>query len=479
MIISDKIYIPVDTLGRKVTSLCTLFTYPNPDYFMKKRLKLSTRGVDNTLYNYKIISDDGSNILILPRGGLNKVKDFFDSNGFTFRILDERLVLPEIDCHLKNTVLEDQQNKIIDALIKNDGGLIQMDPGGGKSIAIIGLIARLKQPTLILVHEHRLRRQWEIEIEKRLGGNFKLGRYDGDKKIDGDICTSVINTVYNMMTENHNILDNFGLIITDESHHVPAHMFLNVVNNSMAKYRVGITATIERRDGNHIITYDVIGDALLKIGANELKHRITTFNYEMINTDILRLIPTRSRWTGKGVEDVMDIVSFTSELIANEKRNNIIFNKIIESIKEGYYPIIISSRVNHIKHFYNKLIDAGYKTVLLIGATRKKTNWEEIRDDTSIQAICATDKIISEGLDLPRSSAIHLTIPTSNLNMINQRIGRIRRYVEGKITPKVYDYVDNLHYLSENDSRKYIFRYTGRRRMRYYEKLINEYDSDN
>jgi len=474
MIVRDKIYIPIDTLGRKITGLVDLFTYKNPEYYRKKRLKLSVKKTSQTLIHYSVSHLDNMRCLFLPRGGLKRVLDYYKEHDLLVRIADERIELLTIDCHLKNTTLEPQQDKIIKTLIDNEGGLIQMDTGGGKTISILGLIAKLKQPTLIVVHEHKLRGQWEEEIENRLGGNFVLGRYDGDEKREGNICTAVINTLYNMVESGSDILNQFGLIIGDECHRFSSNMWLGVMHRSSSKYRVGVTATVERKDGNHILTLDIVGDMLLDITASEVKHRITTFEYEMIDTNISFEIPTRNRWTGHQREDVLDITAAISLLAGHEERNGIILEHISRDIEAGYIPLVLSDRVAHSKYLHKRLQEFGYNSVLLIGATRKKTNWTEIRKDESVQVVVASSSIAAEGLDYPRLSSLHITTPTSNLPKLKQKVGRIRRFIEGKPVPVVRDYVDNKAFVME-DTPKYVLKYSALNRKKFYEKTIQNY----
>jgi len=216
MIVSDKIYIPAEKLGRHITELCHLFTYKNPQYYKNKKLKISVKGIPKTLchFNFKNVND--SRELILPRGGLNRVKEFFKKNNIYLRYIDDRVVLPSIDCRLEDTVLEDQQVKIIKTLLENDGGLIQMDVAGGKTIAAIGYIAEIKQPTLILLYEHRLKEQWKEDIEKRLVGNYTLGDYSGGSTQDGDIVLGLVQTIHKKVDEDPSFLRKFGAVITDE-----------------------------------------------------------------------------------------------------------------------------------------------------------------------------------------------------------------------------------------------------------------------
>lgn len=477
MILKDKIYIDTSELGYQISKICELFTYKNPEIFHKKRLKLSIKNVAPYLYHYKIEDTNGKKTLQLPRGGLHKLTKFFKDLDSSFRIADCRISLPEIDVTLVDTVLEEQQLKIIDTLIKNDGGLIQASPGAGKTVGILGTIAQIKQPTLILVHEHRLSMQWMEEIKKRLSGNFKLGKYDGDRKEDGDIVVGIINSVYTRYLEDPSFFDKFGMVVVDEVQHQPSEMLLKVVNNTSAKYRIGVTGTVNRRDGNEILTYDVIGPLLLKIDSQDLKHRITDFEYKIVNTNIRSEIPTIFRWTGKKRENVLDMAKNLTKIVENKERNDIILNETIWCIENGYFPLILSDRIAHNELLHERICGFGYKAVLLIGKTRKKTKWEEIRKDRSIQCIVANSKIASEGLDLPELSALLLTCPTTNVHKLKQQIGRIRRICDGKPTPLVIDFCDNLAYLQTDEGIKHIFHYAANTRRNFYNQLKSEYYS--
>ena len=479
MIVRDKIYIDTAELGSRITDLCELFTHRNPEFYEKKKLKLSVKGVNPYLFHYIIMRTSGGQTLCLPRGSLKKVKEFYEKNELVFKVIDNRISHNEIDVNLIDTVLEEQQDRVIKVLYENEGGLIEAPPGFGKTISILGLIAKVKQPTLILVHEFRLSDQWFFEINKRLKGKFKLGILNGIKKEDGDIVVAIINTAYNIYIENPLYFNKFGMVITDEVHHVSAPMFLKVVNNMPAKWRVGVSGTLKRKDKKEFLMFETIGECLLSIETNELKHRITDFEYIFINTNVLYIVPSVSRWTGVKREKALDIVNAITELTKLNKRNDIIIENIIDCIESGYYPLVLSDRVEHNKFLYEKLKSLGYKTILIIGKGRSKKDidWEDIRKDESIQCIVATTSIASEGLDLPRLSALHLTCPSSNEPKTKQRVGRIRRILENKPLPRVYDYVDNQSYFEDDRGNRFnLFMKMAKKREKVYIKLKKEYN---
>ncbi len=627
MIISDKIYIPLSRLGARTNDLAKIFTYQNAEYFEKSRMGFSTAKCSPFLAHYAFQKVNGENYIVLPRGAIKRVKSFLEKFNIPLRYVDGRNEGNSINVSLVNTILETQQESIIDILLKNEGGLIEMLPGGGKTIAALGLISRIKKSTLILVHEHRLRTQWESEIKERLAGTFTLGRYDGDKREEGDIVIGLINSVYLMYKDDKHLFDKFGIVITDECfvgssrvltdkgykkiknikkdekvltlnentreleyksvlknivkqteknlisiklsngtkitctekhkintvrgwikareltpsdilytlhptknkvfpcqlyikeiknilvkksilnwfstknyvydlsitdnhnyfvegvsvhncHHIPAHMYTLVVNNIPAKYRIGLTGTVRRKDQKELLLYDTIGPTLVSIGAEDLKHRVTSFEYEIVETNCKIFAPTRRVWADGMRLTKIDYVRLLSLLVTNKDRNTLILEKIVESLQQGYKPLILSDRVEHCKFLYNYLKDLGYNTVLLIGATRKQTNWEEIRQDDSIQAIVAQRSIAEEGLDYPSLSALHLTCPSTNLPKLKQRVGRIRRVSQEKLTPKVYDYVDNLVEMKDMQGRiLYPLKRSARSRESFYKQLKKEYET--
>lgn len=475
IVIRDKLYINTNELGFKVSKLCELFTYKNPDYMEKKRLKLSVKNIQEFLFHYKIETIGNNQMLVLPRGGLDRVKQFYLDNNLTFEIKDKRISHRKIDVELLDTKLEKQQIRIIKTLVDNEGGLIQALTGIGKSISILGLISQIKQPTLIIVDEFRLSNQWLGEIKKRLTGKFKLGVLNGDQKIDGDIVVAIIDSCSILYEKDPKYFDKFGMIILDESHVSSSPSYLKVVNNLSAKYRVGVTATVKRKDGMHILTIDMLGKVLLDIDANEAKERVTNFEFKIVNTNIKFEIPGTVRWTGRKREPVINFAKCIEVITQDNQRNNIIINEVSKSIEEGYFPLILSDRVEHNKLMAKKLQELGYNAILLIGDTRKKAKWEDIQKDTSIQCIVANTSIASKGLDLPRLSSLHLTCPSSNQPQLKQRIGRIRRFVKNKPLPIVYDYVDNLGYFNSDNGVVPLLQLTALKRLRYYKQLQKDY----
>jgi superfamily II DNA or RNA helicase len=365
---------------------------------------------------------------------------------------------------------------MIATLQKNEGGLFSMDTGGGKSIGIIGYIATIKQPTLILMNREKLAKQWYEEIKTKTEGSFILGFYGDSKRLDGDIVIGITNTVTKVIETDPSWLNKFSIIVLDEVQDCPAKTIIKILNNSPAKYRIGISATIERKDGMHILTYDIFGPLLMKIEAQEIKHRITNFTYEIINTNLPIVLASRMRWIKGKMEPSLDIASSIKALTESKERNDLIISKVIERIQSGYFPIILVLRRNHGMLISNHLTDLGIKNILILGGKiSKKIDLNKIKTDDTIKCIVAQTTIMDKGIDIPKISNIHLTYPTSNVYKLRQILGRMRRDDGSDKLPCIDDYVDNMAFYQDGDEKKFLLINGARQRIRYYKKLIKEY----
>ena len=94
MIVREKLVINTQELGNKLPFLVNLFRYENPEFYIKKSMKVSTKDIEPTLYHYLLTDGPHGKQLILPRGGLQKVKDFYKQHNLPLRISDQRITNP-------------------------------------------------------------------------------------------------------------------------------------------------------------------------------------------------------------------------------------------------------------------------------------------------------------------------------------------------------------------------------------------------
>ncbi len=165
----------------------------------------------------------------------------------------------------------DYQSDSINAFYKGGGpeggsGVVVLPCGAGKTIIGIGAMVTIKSETLILVTNTIALRQWKDELlNKTLLPEDMIGEYSGDKK---EIRPVTIAT-YNILTYRKNKKEgflhfdlfnskNWGLIIYDEVHLLPAPVF-RMTSEIQSKRRLGLTATLIREDGLESDVFSLIG----------------------------------------------------------------------------------------------------------------------------------------------------------------------------------------------------------------------------
>jgi DNA excision repair protein ERCC-3 len=149
---------------------------------------------------------------------------------------------------------------------RGGSGIIVLPCGSGKTIIGIGIMEKCSTQTLILTTNITALRQWRDELlDKTTLRTNHIGEYSGEHK---DIKPVTIAT-YNILTYRKTKTDifshfslfnreNWGLIIYDEVHLLPAPVF-RYTADIQAKRRLGLTATLVREDGRETDVFSLIG----------------------------------------------------------------------------------------------------------------------------------------------------------------------------------------------------------------------------
>ena len=138
------------------------------------------------------------------------------------------------------------------ALAAHNSGILSASTAFGKTVVALWMIAHRKVTTLILVHRTQLLDQWVERITQFLGIPKKdIGCFSGGKKrrtgiIDIAVMQSLVkkDIVEEWITE-------YGQIIVDECHHISAASFERIIRKCPAYYRLGLSATLVRRDAQY------------------------------------------------------------------------------------------------------------------------------------------------------------------------------------------------------------------------------------
>ncbi len=405
--------------------------FSNSEFFIKKK---SGRSTYETARYFKLI-EESENEIFIPRGFIGKLLRFCKETRVEFDFIDERKLKSSISYEFKAT-LRNHQLGVIETISKKDFGVIVAPPGSGKTVVGLKIIANKGQPALIIVHRKQLLEQWIERIEAFFGIPKKeigvIGQ--GRSKIGKQITVA---TIQSLPKQLESIKDQFGIIIVDECHHVPAETFRKTIEKLQTYYLYGLTATPFRKysDGKMIFTY--LGEIISNIKTTEIE------NYKHAKI-IIRNTELDVPFNPK--TDEFEVLS--KMLIHDTARNKLILEDIKTEINQGKKAVIITERKEHIETLY-LFLKQSYEVITLSGEdseTSKKSKWKIVQEG-NFQVLITTGQYFGEGTDLQNISSLFLVYPFSFEGKLIQYIGRVQR---SEINPIIYDYRDyKIDYLNK------------------------------
>lgn len=344
-------------------------------------------------------------------------------------IIDNRRLLDEIKLPFIGE-LRPYQLEAVEIASKKSFGVIEAGTGSGKTVMALALIARRRQPALVVVHTKELLYQWQDRVRQFLGIEAGL---IGDGHFDlQPVTVAIVNTARKRVGE---LVPHFGHLIVDECHRVPASLFTDVVSAFDCHYLLGLSATAFRSDNEMTkLIYFFMGDRIHRVDRDRLMRTGAILAPEIIRT------ATTFDYGYRG-----DYQALIKALVSHEGRNKQIIQDIINvSQKPDCGTIlVVSDRVSHCKLFEEKIAGHGLRVALLSGQVAAELRAEIVEEVQSgnIDVLVATLQLISEGFDCPGLSTLFLTTPISFEGRLLQVIGRVMRPAKNK-RARVFDYVD-------------------------------------
>ena len=160
--------------------------------------------------------------------------------------------------------MRDEQQNALGALSAHENGVLSAATAFGKTVIGAKLISIKRGNTLVLVHRQQLLSQWQERLEQFLIINEslpKLPKKRGRKREQNlighmaagkDRLSSIVDVAIMQSMNFKGIIKesvkNYGMILIDECHHVPAITFEQILKNAPAKYIYGLTAAPARPD---------------------------------------------------------------------------------------------------------------------------------------------------------------------------------------------------------------------------------------
>ena len=401
------------------------------EYLTKRRLGKSVYKVQKF---FKLIEENESNVF-LPRGFLNHLVSFLKESQIPHNLIDQRPQIKETDI-TSNIKLLPEQTPIVEKAIASESGVIVAPSGSGKTIFGLEIIVRRKLPALILVHRKQLLDQWVERIQSFLEIPKKdIGQYYAVKKKSGENITVAMMQTLVRIGNLTQLQNQFGTVIVDECHHIPAKTFREVVSQLNPKYIYGLTATPKRKHNDESLIYAFIGDIIVEMeGYPEMSEPgpVKPFKTDIIIRETNLEIPFK--FTTDNFQLLTKLVSFDTN------RNQIIVKDIVEQISLGRKILLLSERRDHLE-ILNLYLKGQCETIVISGedSNVKRTIKLKQIQNGHYQIILSTGQFFGEGLDIPNIDCLIIAFPFSFESKLIQYIGRLR----GKDKQKtIIDYED-------------------------------------
>lgn len=309
------------------------------------------------------------------------------------------------------------------------GGWIKAACGTGKTVTALHMIARLKTPTVVLVHKTDLMKQWVARIEQFLpDANVVTVRANAPCIRNAHIVIATFQTLYSRIDtfRDSGFFDHFGFLVSDECHRVPAQTFGRVLNCFSARYRLGLTATPKRRDGlEHILNWS-IGPQLCTMEGKTLSGSYYVSEWDWGKTKMPKI---------RGGD--LNTARFITMVAENKDRNKTIAVIIKKAVKAGRKVLALTDRVSQLDALEALLDDANG-----VVKFRSPDDMEQA-SSSDCKVILATYGMFGEGTDVPSLDTLVLCTPRSR---VEQMVGRIQRLHTDKKTPFVVDILDKVPY---------------------------------
>ncbi|MBK9387321.1 MAG: DEAD/DEAH box helicase family protein [Planctomycetes bacterium] len=411
-----------------------LAAFQNPEFYKKQSMRLSTAMTPRVIH----CAEDLPQHVALPRGCGFELEELLCDHGIALAIEDKRARGVALELRFQGT-LTPPQEQAVRALLAHDTGVLVAPPGIGKTVIGTYLVAARACSTLILVHRKPLLDQWIAQLSVFLGIDPKeLGRIGAGKSAPtGRLDVAMIQSLVRKDSVADLVAD-YGQVIVDECHHLPAVSFERVLAAVKATYLVGLTATPQRRDGHHPITRMQLGPVRYAIDAKSEAGR-RPFDHQLhVRQTAFRLPLSEERL---GIQEIY------ARLARDEARNELILTDLARALEEGRSPILLTERKDHLDYLASRLEGVARHVVVLKGGMGAKAQREIQSKLASIAShdqrlVLATGRYIGEGFDDARLDTLFLTLPVSWKGTLVQYTGRLHRLHPGKREVRILDYVD-------------------------------------
>jgi superfamily II DNA or RNA helicase len=337
-------------------------------------------------------------------------------------------------------------------------GLLELPCAFGKTVLSLNIISRLKKKTLVIVNKEFLLNQWIERIGQFLP-TARVGRIQGPEIDieDKDIVLGMLQSI-SMKDYDAAVFASFGLTIIDEVHHISSEVFSRALFKIVTPYMLGLSATMERKDGTTGVFKMFLGEVAFK-GDRDEKHDVEVRAVEFVSRDAM-FNETEYDWKGNAKYSTM-----ISKLSDFNDRSEFIVRVLKDLVAEqpGAQIMVLAHNRSLLTYLGESIEHKKFATVGFYVGGMKEAALKLTEDK---QIVLATYAMAAEALDIKTLNSLVLATPKTD---IVQSVGRILRVKHEK--PIVVDIVDKHE----------VFKKQWLQRRRYFKKceyLVKMTDSE-
>jgi superfamily II DNA or RNA helicase len=318
------------------------------------------------------------------------------------------------------------------------------------TVISIKIATEMRKKTLIIVHKEFLMNQWIERIRDFCGPETTIGRIQGEKmEVEGnDFVIGMLQTLYSRAYPEE-VFRPFGLLIIDETHRICSEQFSRALFKFSPRYTLGISATIERKDGLNKILNMFVGNIIYheeRSGDEPVCVRAIEYDAADGDDDY-----TKVEYDYRGSVKYSTMIC---KLCDYAPRTEFILRVISDLLEENENQqiMVIAHNKSVLHALYEGIVERNIATVgYYVGGMKEK----DLKKTEEKTIVIATYSMAAEALDIKTLSTLVMVTPKTD---IIQTVGRILRMKHNQ--PIVVDIVDSHD----------VFKNQWRQRRQYYKK---------
>lgn len=324
---------------------------------------------------------------------------------------------------------KDDQKKAFADLSAVDGGILNLACGIGKTVVAIHLIAHRQMPALIINDKTHILQQWMAEINRFLVVPGEIGWIQGHPSKWNWKQPIVLASLKSLAMYADQVPPEmtswFGTVIWDEIHHLSADEFSKTADMFYGS-RFGVTATVERDDGSELLYLWHVGNVVHKNLKQDVVPSVTFFK-SLTTLDMDDPVTFQACTDRRGEVHLRRMANFVGT-----RPSEIAFERevIDEGLERGRDILAITLSKEHAMKLHELYPNSG----VLHEGVPAKNRLGVLRDS---RLTFATVDMAKEALNKQKLDSLIILTEFSSRNILQQSVGRIQRYLEGKKQTKV------------------------------------------